>query len=147
MAAIAHHPSLALPPITWDLQIPLYAIFHPQTGTLDLYRLINDQYQPQAADNNRRYWLEELGLSLGVWYGKKALKYNAHHPLWHKRPDWFLVVGVPRLYDGVRPRQSYVVWQEGQSPEVVVELLSPGPEPGDLGRVFTGASEPAPAWL
>ncbi|TVP66101.1 MAG: hypothetical protein EA342_12780 [Leptolyngbya sp. LCM1.Bin17] len=54
------------------LQVPLYAIFHPQTGTLDLYRLINSQYEPQPTDDNRRYWIEELGLCLGVRYGKKA---------------------------------------------------------------------------
>jgi Uma2 family endonuclease len=28
------------------------------------------------------------------------LYYDVRHPLWHKRPDWFLVVDVPRLYDG-----------------------------------------------
>ena len=27
------------------------------------------------------------------------LYYNVRHPLWHKRPDWFLVVDVPRLYE------------------------------------------------
>lgn len=26
---------------------------------------------------------------------------DVHHLLWHKRPDWCLVLGVPRLYDGV----------------------------------------------
>jgi hypothetical protein len=31
------------------------------------------------------------------------------------------------------------VWQEGRSPEVVVEFLSPGTEAGDLGRFFEGA--------
>jgi Uma2 family endonuclease len=36
-------------------------------------------------------------------------------------------------------RRSYVVWQEGRSPEVVVELLSPGTEAGDLGRFLAGA--------
>ncbi|PZO44739.1 MAG: hypothetical protein DCF17_03650 [Shackletoniella antarctica] len=36
--------------------------------------------------------------------------YDVHHPLWHKRPDWFLAVGVPRLYDGHDLRRSYVVY-------------------------------------
>jgi Uma2 family endonuclease len=61
------------------------------------------------------------------------LYYDVHHPLWHKRPDWFLVVGVPRLYDGVDLRSSYVIWQEGVHPFVVVELLSPGTQTEDLG--------------
>lgn len=62
------------------------------------------------------------------------LYYDVHHPLWHKRPDWFLALGVSRLYDGKDLRASYVVWQEGVNPFVVVELLSPGTEDEDLGR-------------
>lgn len=62
------------------------------------------------------------------------LYYDVSHSLWYKRPDWFLVVGVPRLYDEIDLRSSYVVWQEGTNPFVVVELLSPGTEKEDLGR-------------
>ncbi|GAB1545052.1 Uma2 family endonuclease [Scytonema sp. NUACC21] len=61
------------------------------------------------------------------------LYYDVAHPLWHKRPDWFLVVGVPRLYAEQDLRRSYVVWQEQRNPFVVVELLSPGTEKEDLG--------------
>ena len=62
------------------------------------------------------------------------LYYDVRHALWYKRPDWFGVVGVPRLYDEVDMRLSYVVWQEGINPFVVVELLSPGTEKEDLGE-------------
>jgi Uma2 family endonuclease len=64
------------------------------------------------------------------------LYYDGKHPLWQKRPDWFLVVDVPRLYNGEELRRSYVTWLEGKSPDVVVEFLSPGTERGDLGRFF-----------
>jgi len=64
------------------------------------------------------------------------LYYDVKHPLWHKRPDWFLVVGVSRLYEGKDLRRSYVLWQEGQPPEIVVEFLSPGTEAEDLGRFY-----------
>jgi Uma2 family endonuclease len=56
------------------------------------------------------------------------------HAQWYKRPDWFGVVGVPRLYDEFDMRLSYVVWQEGVNPFVVVELLSPGTQKEDLGE-------------
>ncbi len=65
------------------------------------------------------------------------LYYDVRHQLWYKRPDWFGVVGVPRLYQGKDMRLSYVMWQEGVSPFVVVELLSPGTEDEDLGRAST----------
>jgi Uma2 family endonuclease len=64
------------------------------------------------------------------------LYYDVKHPLWHKRPDWFLVVDVPRLYEGKDLRRSYVLWQEGNPPEIVVEFLSPGTEAEDLGRFY-----------
>ena len=69
------------------------------------------------------------------------LYYNVRHPLWHKRPDWFLVVDVPRLYEQRDLRRSYVIWQEGNPPTVVVEFLSPGTEAEDLGRFYDGTAE------
>lgn len=62
--------------------------------------------------------------------------YDLRHPLWHKRPDWFLALNVPRLYDGWDLRRSYVIWQEGESPTIVVEFLSPRTEKEDLGRFY-----------
>ncbi|MBW4494461.1 MAG: Uma2 family endonuclease [Oscillatoria princeps RMCB-10] len=74
------------------------------------------------------------------------LYYDVSHPNWYKRPDWFAVVGVPRLYDGRDLRMSYVIWQEGIRPFVVVELLSPGTEDEDLGQTARGAGEPPTKW-
>lgn len=74
------------------------------------------------------------------------LYYDIRHPLWHKRPDWFLALGVPRLYDGTDLRLSYVMWQEGISPFVVVELLSPGTEDEDLGRTQRQPDQPPTKW-
>ena len=62
------------------------------------------------------------------------LYYDVHHQNWYKRPDWFGVVGVPKLYDDEDLRLSYVIWQEGISPYIVVELLSPSTEKEDLGE-------------
>jgi Uma2 family endonuclease len=67
------------------------------------------------------------------------LYYDVSHSRWHKRPDWFLVVNVNRLYEETDLRSSYVIWQEGVSPVVVVEFLSPGTEREDLGRFADGA--------
>lgn len=68
------------------------------------------------------------------------LYYDVNHPLWYKRPDWFLAVDVPRLYDGKDLRRSYVIWQEGKSPYVAIEFLSPGTEVEDLGRFYNETS-------
>jgi Putative restriction endonuclease len=54
------------------LQVPVYGIFHPKTGELDVYRLTGSKYVQQVPDEHHRYWIEELGLFLGLWRGKKA---------------------------------------------------------------------------
>lgn len=74
------------------------------------------------------------------------LYYDVNHPQWYKRPDWFGVVGVSRLYEGHDTRLSYVIWQEKVSPFIVVELLSPGTEDEDFGRTLPKAGNPPPKW-
>jgi len=74
------------------------------------------------------------------------LYYDVRHSLWYKRPDWFAVLGVPRLYEQRDLRLSYVVWQEGVNPFIVVELLSPGTEREDLGQTVRDADQPPTKW-
>jgi len=74
------------------------------------------------------------------------LYYDVRHPLWYKRPDWFAVLDVPRLYEQKELRLSYVTWQEGVNPFVVVELLSPGTEKEDLGQTLRDANQPPTKW-
>ncbi|MEA5554287.1 Uma2 family endonuclease [Anabaena cylindrica UHCC 0172] len=74
------------------------------------------------------------------------LYYDLEHPLWYKRPDWFGVVGVSRLYRGEDLRLSYVTWQERVNPFVVVELLSPGTENEDLGNKESQKDKPPTKW-
>jgi Uma2 family endonuclease len=74
------------------------------------------------------------------------LYYDANHFNWYKRPDWFAVVGVSRLYEGQELRNSYVIWQESISPLIVVELLSPGTEDEDLGRTIQQRGNPPIKW-
>jgi Uma2 family endonuclease len=72
------------------------------------------------------------------------LYYDPNHTSWYKRPDWFLVVGVSRLYQGFDARSSYVLWDEKVSPIVVIEFLSPGTESEDLGRFSANPPTPKP---
>ncbi|NUN63493.1 hypothetical protein HCU40_01740 [Pseudanabaena biceps] len=54
------------------LSIPIYGIFHPKTGTLDLYRLVNGKYEQQLPDTQKRFWIDEMNMFIGVWEGKKS---------------------------------------------------------------------------
>jgi len=72
--------------------------------------------------------------------------YDVRHLNWYKRPDWFLVIGVPRFYQGKDARSSYVIWQEKVSPLVVVEFLSEGTEDEDLGETTSEVNQPPTKW-
>jgi Uma2 family endonuclease len=72
------------------------------------------------------------------------LYYDPEHTGWYKRPDWFLAVGVPRLYGGKSSRSSYVIWDEKVPPVVVVEFLSPSTEADDLGPFAAKPPTPKP---
>jgi Uma2 family endonuclease len=74
------------------------------------------------------------------------LYYDVRHTQWYERPDWFLVMGVPSPVQQAELRWSYVMWQEGVSPLLVVELLSPGTEDEDLGRNLRELGKPPTKW-
>jgi Uma2 family endonuclease len=55
------------------LRIPIYGIFEPAAGLLEVYRLNSSgRYEVEPPDTNNRYWIAGVGLFLGVWYGTKA---------------------------------------------------------------------------
>ncbi|MGL5034991.1 MAG: Uma2 family endonuclease [Microcystaceae cyanobacterium] len=54
------------------LHVPIYAIFEPEIGQLEVYRLIEDRYQLLTADAQNRYWFDEMNLYFGVWDGCKV---------------------------------------------------------------------------
>lgn len=101
-----------------------------EPGLLDEFH----DYQPQLL---RETFRSTAHLSEQVLIGTDLnLYYDARHPLWYKRPDWFVALGVDRAVTQDELRRSYLIWQEGVSPYLVVELLSPGTEAEDLGQTL-----------
>jgi Uma2 family endonuclease len=98
-------------------------------------RLLGDSFSPPNYAADQVFTATDLNLY-----------YDTRHPLWYKRPDWFAVVGVERLYEQRDLRLSYVIWQEGVVPFVMVELLSPGTEKEDLGLTLREINQPPSKW-
>ena len=98
-------------------------------------QLLRETFQPPRYMPDRFF----VGTDLNLYY-------RLSHPTWYKRPDWFAVLGVPRLYHEQALRLSYVMWQEGPAPYVVVELLSPSTEHEDLGHTDREPDEPPTKW-
>ncbi|MDM8559059.1 Uma2 family endonuclease [Candidatus Parabeggiatoa sp. HSG14] len=98
-------------------------------------QLLRETFQPPDYSSDQVYVASDLNLY-----------YDVHKPHWYKRPDWFAAVGVPRLYEGQELRMSYVIWQEGVAPYVVVELLSESTEKEDLGQIVREINKPPTKW-
>ena len=72
-------------------------------------------------------WLGQRGYVGGnmfVYYSLKQVRYQDF-----KGPDVLVVLGVPRV-----ERKSWVVWEEGKSPDIVIELLSESTASYDKGE-------------
>ncbi|PSB36266.1 hypothetical protein C7B69_04710 [filamentous cyanobacterium Phorm 46] len=55
------------------LRVPVYAIFKPLIGLLHVYKLNpSGYYEWQKPEANGHYWIEGVGLFLGIWQGTKA---------------------------------------------------------------------------
>ena len=104
-----------------------FHLFQPQ--------LLTDTFQPANYPSKEIF----IGSNLNLYY-------NVRHPLWYKIPDWFAVLGVPYLYENRDLRLSYVVWQEAVNPYIVVELVSPGTEKEDLGKILRNPENPPNKW-
>jgi len=53
------------------LQVPIYIIFDPRPGTLEVYDLREGKYELRP-NTTGRYWIAPLQLSLGIWEGRKT---------------------------------------------------------------------------
>ena len=53
------------------LKVPTYVIFEPVDGSLEVYHLRGEKYQLATGNDQGLYWLESMGLYLGVWFGTK----------------------------------------------------------------------------
>jgi Uma2 family endonuclease len=77
------------------LHVPVYVIFEPISGTLEVQRFISGCYELQQADEGR-YWLPEMELFLGVWQGKKADR-SGNWLRWWNRNGEIVLWGVERV--------------------------------------------------
>jgi Uma2 family endonuclease len=149
--AIGHHPARSIP----DLPQPDPPL--SDVATLPtMYDLPSeDPEEPGLPDEFHYYQPQLLRETFRPQYDPERVfvasdlnvYYTVDHPTWHKRPDWFAVLGVPALYEGHDLRLSYVLWQEDVPPYLVVELLSPGTEDEDLGKTQQeSATQPPTKW-
>jgi len=79
-------------------------------------------------DPLRLFWADRqdayVGGNMFVYFSLEQVRHRDF-----RGPDFFAVLGVPK-----RERKSWVVWQEGKGPDVVIELLSDSTAAQDKGE-------------
>ena len=63
------------------LKVPTYVIFDPAAVQIEVRRYQDDRYTLQSPDAQGRFWIPEIGLFLGTWYGKR-LERTTHWLRW-----------------------------------------------------------------
>jgi Uma2 family endonuclease len=132
---VQHPPAAALP--------TMYDLPSEDPEELGLPDLFHD-FQPKLL---RETCIPSTYLQSEVFIGADLnLYYDSRHPRWHKRPDWFLCLGVTSSDQQQDLRLSYVMWQEWVAPFLILELLSPGTEEEDLGQTLREVNQPPTKW-
>ncbi len=83
------------PPCKWEvyeryLQVPYYFVFSRYSGLLRAFHLYNGRYQRQHLPLPcQRFWVDEVGLGLGVWEGEYE-SVNTRWIRWYDKNDNWL---------------------------------------------------------
>lgn len=78
------------------LQIPTYVIFDTDLGFLEVRQLVSGRYEVQSPNVQGVYPIPSMGLSLGVWYGKR-LETTTHWLRWWDEEGNLLLWGSEQL--------------------------------------------------
>ncbi|WP_013322981.1 Uma2 family endonuclease [Gloeothece verrucosa] len=90
------------------IKVPTYVIFEPDSGRLEVRQLGQQDYEIQSPDGQGRYFIESIGLYLGVWHGTR-LNLTTHWLRWWDEQGNLLLWGPERIaQDQQRIQQAEV---------------------------------------
>lgn len=109
------------------LQVPIYVIFDPSTGLLEVYRSQTGRYELELPDAEGRHWIAEMKLFLGVWRGEKEERAGYWLRWWDEGGN--ILPWAVELVEQERQRAE----QERQRAERLAQLLrSQGINPDEI---------------
>ncbi len=103
------------------LQVPIYVIFEPEAGWVEVYQLgASGQYELQQPNGDRRYWIASIGLFLGIWQGVKVNR-TSYWLRWWDEVGQLLLWGTERLQQEqqLRSRMAAKLRELNIDPETV----------------------------
>jgi len=114
------------------LRVPIYGIFKPAAGLLEVYRLnSSERYEAQQPDANNRYWIAGVGLFLGVWHGTKAER-TGYWLRWWDESGQMLLWGAEMVERERQQRdlaQQQAQQERERSERLAAQLRAAGIEP------------------
>ena len=79
------------------LQVPIYVIFDPEDGRLEIRKLdLSGEYKLEPLDENGRYFIDSLNLYLGTWHGTR-LDQTFHWLRWWNVDGEMLLWGTEKI--------------------------------------------------
>ncbi|WP_159789237.1 Uma2 family endonuclease [Sodalinema gerasimenkoae] len=109
------------------LQVPNYGIFDLESGSLELYRLDENQaYQLDSADENGRFWIPQMELFLGSWRGCRENR-DSWWLRWWDEQEQLLLWGIEQVE---RERQRADAEQQ-RAERLLAQLRAAGLDPED----------------
>jgi Uma2 family endonuclease len=103
------------------LQVPIYVIFEPEAGWVEVYQLsASGQYELQQPNQDRLYWIASIGLFLGIWQGAKVNR-TGYWLRWWDETGQLLLWGAERLQQEqqLRSRMTAKLRELNIDPETV----------------------------
>ncbi|EAW37336.1 hypothetical protein [Lyngbya sp. PCC 8106] len=103
------------------LKIPINVIFEPNAGWLEVYQLDTSLgYKLQQPDENGQYWIENIGLFLGVWRGTKTNR-TGYWLRWWDEAGKLLLWGTERLQkeQQLREKMAQKLRELGVNPDEI----------------------------
>jgi Uma2 family endonuclease len=110
------------------LQVPIYVIFDPSSGLLELYRLgPAGRYELEQPDPEGRHWLPELDLFLGTWNGIK----EGRKGYWLR---WWNAMGImlPWAVEQVEQERQRAEQERQRAEQLAEYLRSQGINPDEI---------------
>ncbi len=109
------------------LQVPTYVIFNPTNGTLEVYHLHRRKYQLATSNHQGLYWLESMGLYLGVWFGTKEERTGYWLRWWDKSP-----IMLPFAVEKIAQERLIAEQERLKAEKLAQYLRSQGINPDDI---------------
>lgn len=106
------------------LQVSNYAIFEPEAGVLEVYRLDDSgTYRLQKPDPDNRYWIAEISLFLGIWQGTRENR-TGYWLRWWDQPGLLLWGSELAIAERQRAEQ-----ERQRAEQLAAQLRAAGIEP------------------